>query len=129
MRVARAQHTILFMDTQVSLFQDLSTLTLDARRALRPLTRLLQEKRVLYKWGFPLSLQIKVDNYWQIIRWPINIPCFPWAAGLPNVAIPNWIFDNPPARTIVPTDAAHNITGEPATGPQQRQGGLNDPED
>ncbi|CAH2320541.1 Hypothetical predicted protein [Pelobates cultripes] len=57
MLATRTQQHITYMDAQVSLFQDLSTITLDARRALRPLTCLLQERSIPYKWGFPFSLQ------------------------------------------------------------------------
>ncbi|CAH2311528.1 Hypothetical predicted protein [Pelobates cultripes] len=68
MRKARPQQAIDFLNAQVSLFQDLSSLTLEARRALRWLTRLLQEKRIPYKWGFSFSLQARVDNAWHVVR-------------------------------------------------------------
>ncbi|CAH2301258.1 Hypothetical predicted protein [Pelobates cultripes] len=48
MRAAR-QQSVTFRDASVSLYQDLSSLTLDAQRALRPLTCILQEKRIPYK--------------------------------------------------------------------------------
>ncbi|CAH2285823.1 Hypothetical predicted protein [Pelobates cultripes] len=60
-RAVRPQ-TVTIRDASVSLYQDLSSLNLDARRALRPLNRILQEKRIPYKWGFPFCLQAKKDN-------------------------------------------------------------------
>ncbi|CAH2303268.1 Hypothetical predicted protein [Pelobates cultripes] len=62
MRVPRPQ---TFHDPSVSLYHDLSSLTLDARRALRPLTHILQEKHIPYKWGFAFCLQAKKENTWR----------------------------------------------------------------
>ncbi|CAH2275848.1 Hypothetical predicted protein [Pelobates cultripes] len=65
MRAARTQRSIRYMDSQIALYQDLSTLTLDARRALKPITSVLREKRIPYKWGHPFSLQARVGNQWH----------------------------------------------------------------
>ncbi|CAH2223937.1 Hypothetical predicted protein [Pelobates cultripes] len=107
MQTARVQQRIIYMDSQVSLYQDLSTITLDARRALRPLTRMLQERRIPYKWGFPFSLQARTGNVWHIIRWPNDAPRFLTAAGLPTIQITNWILDGPPAWVTGPSEVAH----------------------
>ncbi|CAH2306595.1 Hypothetical predicted protein [Pelobates cultripes] len=48
---ATMPQTITFQDDSVFLYQDLSSLTLDACRAMWPLTRLLQEKRIPYKFS------------------------------------------------------------------------------
>ncbi|CAH2281724.1 Hypothetical predicted protein [Pelobates cultripes] len=85
MRAARSRPDLRYMDAPVSLYQDLSQTTLDARRALRPLTRLLQERRIPYKWGFPFSLQARVDNLWHVLRWPTDVPRFLRSAGFPHV--------------------------------------------
>ncbi|CAH2276874.1 Hypothetical predicted protein [Pelobates cultripes] len=67
MQASRAKQTIAYLDSRVSLYQDLSTITLDDCRALRPLTQMLQEKRIRYKWVFPFRLQAKVDNTWHVM--------------------------------------------------------------
>ncbi|CAH2221753.1 Hypothetical predicted protein [Pelobates cultripes] len=82
-KAAHSRPDLCYMDAPVSLYQDLSQTTLDARRALRPLTRLLQERRIPYKWGFPFSLQAWVDSMWHVLRWPNDFPRFLWSAGLP----------------------------------------------
>ncbi|CAH2221111.1 Hypothetical predicted protein [Pelobates cultripes] len=127
MRAARAQQHITYMEAQISLYQDLSTITLDARRALRPLTRALQERRIPYKWGFPFSLQARMGNVWHIIRWPNDVPRFLRTANLPAISVPNWILEEPPARATGPSEVAHNIHLEP--GPPRRRGGPIGPEE
>ncbi|CAH2219814.1 Hypothetical predicted protein [Pelobates cultripes] len=127
MRAARAQQHITYMEAQISLYQDLSTITLDARRALRPLTRALQERRIPYKWGFPFSLQARMGNVWHIIRWPNDVPRFLRTANLPAISVPNWILEGPPARATGPSEVAHNIHLEP--GPPRRRGGPIGPEE
>ncbi|CAH2273266.1 Hypothetical predicted protein [Pelobates cultripes] len=127
MRAARAQQHITYMEAQISLYQDLSTITLDARRALWPLTRALQERRIPYKWGFPFSLQARMGNVWHIICWPNDVPRFLRTANLPAITVPNWILEEPPARATGPSEVAHNIHLEP--GPPRRRGGPIGPEE
>ncbi|CAH2330124.1 Hypothetical predicted protein [Pelobates cultripes] len=127
MKAARSRPDLSYMDSPVSLYQDLSQTTLDARRALRPLTRLLQERRIPYKWGFPFSLQARVDNMWHVLKWPNDIPRFLRNAGLPHVTIPNWILEGPPARAVGPSEMAHNL--HPDQEPHRRRGGPNGPEE
>ncbi|CAH2248687.1 Hypothetical predicted protein [Pelobates cultripes] len=127
MRAARAQQHITYMEAQISLYQDLSTITLDARRALRPFTRALQERRIPYKWGFPFSLQARIGNVWHIIRWPNDVSRFLRTANLPAITVPNWILEEPPARATGPSEVAHNIHLEP--GPPRRRGGPIGPEE
>ncbi|CAH2286206.1 Hypothetical predicted protein [Pelobates cultripes] len=45
----RGTNTITFQGAEVALFQDLSSLTLDARRALRPITVALRDRNILYR--------------------------------------------------------------------------------
>ncbi|CAH2245564.1 Hypothetical predicted protein [Pelobates cultripes] len=80
MRAAQPQN-VTFLEAQVALFQNFYLLTLEARRALRPLTRLLQDKGFQYKWGYPFSLQARKANIWHILRWTNDTPGFlrgPW---------------------------------------------------
>ncbi|CAH2285063.1 Hypothetical predicted protein [Pelobates cultripes] len=68
MTVTRGTDKIMFQGAEVVLFQDLSSLKLDARRALRPITAALREKNIPYRWGFPFRLQIRHGNSWLYIR-------------------------------------------------------------
>ncbi|XP_073473806.1 vomeronasal type-2 receptor 116-like [Aquarana catesbeiana] len=56
MKAARVQDAIYFNETPVSLLPDVSKLTLDMRRALKPLTSALQEKQIKCRWGFQYNL-------------------------------------------------------------------------
>ncbi|CAH2312243.1 Hypothetical predicted protein [Pelobates cultripes] len=125
MKAARSQN-ITYLGAQVSLFQDLSPLTLEARRALRPLTRMLQDRRIPYRWGHPFSLQARKDNAWRTLRWPNEVPGFLRALDLPAVAIPNWILMGPPqhpAGPAGPTPPSNRRERPP------RRGGPDGPEE
>ncbi|CAH2312711.1 Hypothetical predicted protein [Pelobates cultripes] len=129
MRAARTQRSIRYMDSQIALYQDLSTHTLDARRALKPITSVLQEKRIPYKWGHPFSLQARVGNQWHILRWPNEVTCFLRSLGLPDIPIQNWILDYPPARPTGPIAPVDILRERGIPGPAQRRGGPVTPEE
>ncbi|CAH2284102.1 Hypothetical predicted protein [Pelobates cultripes] len=62
MKAARSRPTWDFRGAQISLFNDLSSVTLEARRALRPITTLLRDHNIPYKWGFPFALLARHQN-------------------------------------------------------------------
>ncbi|CAH2299448.1 Hypothetical predicted protein [Pelobates cultripes] len=91
MRKARGRPTWPYMGTQVALYQDLSPLMLDARRALLPVTTLLRDRGIQYKWGFPFALMIQSQEGWTAACHPDEIP------GLlegPPTPVPDWIRDS-----------------------------------
>ncbi|CAH2300334.1 Hypothetical predicted protein [Pelobates cultripes] len=53
MRKACSRQTCEFQGAQVALINNLSSLTLEAKWALQPVTIVLQERRIPYRWGFP----------------------------------------------------------------------------
>ncbi|CAH2274431.1 Hypothetical predicted protein [Pelobates cultripes] len=57
LRSARRMGTIRIDNQQISIYQDLSRYTLQARKALRPLTTALQAAGIPYRWGtlFPYA--------------------------------------------------------------------------
>ncbi|CAH2225292.1 Hypothetical predicted protein [Pelobates cultripes] len=57
--MARRMGTIRFESQNVSIYQDLSRYTLQARRALHPVTSALQQAGILYRWGYPFSLSAR----------------------------------------------------------------------
>lgn len=46
----------------ISLYADLSQATLSARNNLIPITKILRNHKILYKWGFPAKLTITMNN-------------------------------------------------------------------
>ncbi|CAH2223738.1 Hypothetical predicted protein [Pelobates cultripes] len=80
---------------QVSLFNDLSPYTLDARRALRPVTAALRDHNIVYKWGFPFALLARRQDTWIAARWPEEVPRFLEELNLPPIPVTNWVLSQP----------------------------------
>ncbi|CAH2248957.1 Hypothetical predicted protein [Pelobates cultripes] len=93
MQRARTRPTWRYQEAEVSLYNDLSPTTLEARRALRPITTALRERNIPYKWGFPFSIQVRHHNEWIAARWPEEIPRFLQRLELPSIAVPDWILE------------------------------------
>lgn len=56
LRKARDRGCIMYNDTELKLFQDLSQITLQNRHALRPLLEALHSHNIQYRWKFPFGL-------------------------------------------------------------------------
>ncbi|CAH2285058.1 Hypothetical predicted protein [Pelobates cultripes] len=92
MNKARSRPTWRFRDAEVALYQDLSPLTLEARRALRPVTTLLRDRGIPYKWGFPFMLLARHHDEWFPLRWPEEVPRFLQRLNLPPTEVTDWIL-------------------------------------
>ncbi|CAH2282862.1 Hypothetical predicted protein [Pelobates cultripes] len=68
MAKARPRPLWNYRGAEVSLYNDLSPLTLEARRALRPITTILREKNMPYKWDYPFSITVRHNNEWVSAR-------------------------------------------------------------
>lgn len=62
LRLARDQDHLVHEDACIQLFQDLSAITLQHRRDLRPFLQTLRDRRIPYRWKFPFCLQATVGN-------------------------------------------------------------------
>ncbi|CAH2285575.1 Hypothetical predicted protein [Pelobates cultripes] len=103
MQKARTRPLWRFRGADVALFQDLSPLTLEARRALRPVTTLLRERNIPYKWGFPFALLARHQNEWIPLRWPEESPGFLHRLELPPTEITDWVLGPLEPRPRPPT--------------------------
>lgn len=56
MNKARSQREIIYAGSSIQLFPDLSWVTLQKRRHLKPLLQLLKDQGISYRWGFPCAL-------------------------------------------------------------------------
>ncbi|CAH2306508.1 Hypothetical predicted protein [Pelobates cultripes] len=92
MKRARERPEWTYRNAQVSLYNDLSPLTLTARRALRPVTTALRDRHVNYKWGFPFALMARHQDGWISARWPAEIPRFLETLGIPPIPVTNWVL-------------------------------------
>lgn len=64
MNAARASEEILFNDSPIQLFADLSGRTLQLCTALCLLLDLLKEREIPYRWGFLFQLTAHKDGAW-----------------------------------------------------------------
>uniref|UniRef100_A0A8C5MG70 Transposase n=1 Tax=Leptobrachium leishanense TaxID=445787 RepID=A0A8C5MG70_9ANUR len=87
---ARIRRKWRFANESFELFQDLSPHTLTARRELRPITQLLREADIPYRWGFPFSLQVRRNNKLIAIRTPLDVAPFLAELNLPPTEVPDW---------------------------------------
>ncbi|CAH2315849.1 Hypothetical predicted protein [Pelobates cultripes] len=129
MRKACDRPTWPFRGMQVSLYNDLSPITLEARRALRPVTTALRDCNIPYKRGFPFALLTRHRNGLVLMRWPEEITRFMEELGLMPVQVTNWILGplGPPPgpqRTIRRREA-----GSPSGHASQRRRHPADPEE
>lgn len=46
----------------IILYSDLSRATIQARKNLNPITKILRNYKIIYKWGFPTKLMIAQNN-------------------------------------------------------------------
>ncbi|KAM8966314.1 mitogen-activated protein kinase 15 [Pelodytes ibericus] len=68
MKRAREIGYLAYEGTQITFFNDLSDLTLQARRALRPLASLLQERNIC-SWGYPFCLNVRTSEGVYSVRY------------------------------------------------------------
>uniref|UniRef100_A0A8C5M280 L1 transposable element RRM domain-containing protein n=1 Tax=Leptobrachium leishanense TaxID=445787 RepID=A0A8C5M280_9ANUR len=90
LRAARKTATIKVDGCSVALYQDVSWITLQARRLLRPITAALREREIRYRWGFPLALHAQKGNTTYSIITPADVPGFLMAFGLPETDVADW---------------------------------------
>ncbi|CAH2254895.1 Hypothetical predicted protein [Pelobates cultripes] len=129
MRKARERPEWTYRNSQVSLYNDLSPLTLEARRALKPVTTALRDRHIDYKWGFPFALLARHQDSWISARWPAEIPRFLETLDLPPIQITNWVL-GPAGQGPRPQRAPRRRRdGSPQRRPPRRrmeQGGQDD---
>ncbi|CAH2283506.1 Hypothetical predicted protein [Pelobates cultripes] len=106
LRTTRRLGTIRMEGQTVSIYQDLSRYTLQARKALRPVTSALQQANIPYRWGYPFSLTARHGQDQLTIRKPDDVQRFLHTLGLPPQQVPDWL-----ARSFL----------QQPPGPQQQQ--------
>lgn len=105
MRAARNHGPIVFRGKELSLFQDLSNITLQHRRALMPLRKILQNRGITYRWRFPFALAVTHAGVSAVLRYPSDLPAFCNRLQLPLIELPDWL-------AVLPTAAPRFNTQE-----------------
>lgn len=90
MHKARRNEQIIFNGAHITLFQDLSQITLKNRRALRPLLEALRAKDLRYTWRFPFALLVSHNGKQHFLRTPSDLQEFCSALQLGEIDLPEW---------------------------------------
>lgn len=90
LKKARDRGRILLNGTEVKLFQDLSQITLQNRRTLRPLLEVLRSHNIQYRWKFPFCLSASTRGRTAFLRTPEDLPAFCEQMDIPQMDIPQW---------------------------------------
>lgn len=90
LRKARTRDRIAYEGSEVKLFQDLSAITLQHRRALRPLLESLCTRGITYRWRFPFCLSASFRGRSAALRTPEDLPAFCEAMDVPVIDLPDW---------------------------------------
>ncbi|MEE6469463.1 hypothetical protein FKM82_008633 [Ascaphus truei] len=78
----RVRDNIMFRGETLQVYNDLSKQTVDRRKDMRPLTLLLRDKGIKYKWGFPFKLVINHKGKYLSIRHPDDMEPLAKTLGL-----------------------------------------------
>lgn len=115
LRKARERGRVIFNGTEVKLFQDLSQITLQNRRALRPLLDALRARNIQYRWKFPFALTASTRGRSAILRTPEDLKNFCDQLDIPRIELPEW-YD-----LFFPSEPWHPVTLNPSPkAPRQR---------
>lgn len=106
LRKARSRIHFSFQGSDIKLFQDLSNITLQRRREMRPLLDVLRARNIIYRWKFPFCLSASHNGHIANLRVPEDLEHFCTSLNLPLVDLPDWYSDFrlPPFRRTTSMD-------------------------
>ena len=107
----REKNKLSFQGHDYQIFADISQLTINKRRAMRPLLQELQQRHIRYQWGFPFSLRFTYQGTKIVCRTPEQ---------LHQALIDFKIIETPPTTTAARRRSASNSPRD--SSPQQNQG-------
>lgn len=96
----RNRSKVEFKGAKLQIFNDLSSITLAKRRALRPVTSHLQQYQVPYRWGFPFRLSVMKDGSQHSMRDLQECKTFIKNLGLPPIPDEDLQIQIPPSRQM-----------------------------
>lgn len=73
MAKAHQNELITFNGNTINNFEDLSPLTLNNRRVLRPLLEALRKQGIPYEWKFPFALNVSLQGKHFYLRTPDDL--------------------------------------------------------
>lgn len=81
-------------EAAVQLYEDLSLMTLQQRKALRPLLDVLWARAIPYSWRFPFVLYASVEDRNTLLHSPADMAAFCEELGIPFVQTPDWLTED-----------------------------------
>lgn len=96
MAKARTLRHVDFEGSQIQLYPDLSWLTLQKRRCLKPLLAVLKEHELPYRWGFPFALLVAKNGRTVTLRSYEDLPSFCATLHVPVPDMADWEVGTPP---------------------------------
>lgn len=90
LKKAREKNRVLFNGNEIKLFQDLSNITLQQRRALRPILDQLRTRGIPYRWKFPFCLSASWRGHTALLRTPDDLQSFCDTLNIPSIDVPEW---------------------------------------
>lgn len=90
LRKAKEKGQIIHNGAEIKLFQDLSQITLQNRRALHPLLEALWSWNIQYRWKFPFGLSTTARGRSALLRKPEDLQSFCDQLDLPRIDLPEW---------------------------------------
>lgn len=126
LRKARDREMIQHGENTIQLYRDLSPITLQQRRALRPLLEVLRTRGIAYSWSFPFALAATVDDRTVTLQSPADMDKFCDALRIPYVETPEWNPGIRAARLVIHKGAEAHLPGARDPDPEiGRPGGTN----
>lgn len=90
LRRARENPQSIHEGKPFQIYQDLSGITLQHRRDLRPLLDALRTQAISYKWKFPFCLSATSQGHTALLKVPEDLPRFCDILNKPQVDVLNW---------------------------------------
>lgn len=87
---ARNRSEILWHDSPIQRFPDLSWHTLQQRKCLQPLLSLFRDNNIKYRWGYPFSLTARRDGISATLRFPEKLSNFSSTLRIACPKLPGW---------------------------------------
>lgn len=109
LKMARGRPQILHNGAQVQIYQDLSGITLQHRRDLKPLLETLRDRQIVYKWKFPFCLSASTQGRTALLKVPEDLPHFCATLGIPMIHVPNWYAAFRPRNYTRGTDGTEHM--------------------
>lgn len=81
----------LLEDNEISVLQDIPRKTLTMRRLLKPLLEVLKSKGIPYRWGFPMSLNVRSAGRSFLLKSRDQIPTLCEFLNIEAIEVPDWL--------------------------------------